>query len=472
VLSRITVKLLLILTAGLMTLFPALTAGPELNSAGDPEPQMADMTNDPWFIDDIDVGTNAGADDVGAHVSLARNPNNGALVISYYDATNGNLKLAHQDGVRGAPCGSSDTWSCETADSVGNVGQYSSLALHPTTGHPRIAYYDASNGTLKYAEYACALGFCAWSIGTIDGEQSFTWAGEYTSLKVGSDSVPHIAYHSRGFSGGQLRYATRVGASGNCGPSSHWQCDIIDNSSANTGLYPSLDLTSASSPYNVPYIAYYDAVGGNLRWAWYLAPGAGTCGPGNSWGCTKIDVGVVGTDVGRYPVLRLVKESTPDDHTGIAYYDAGFDRIMYAYPRTDGECSGIVGSWQCDVLTSNELTPEDDTLIAMDLVMDSAYRPHIVYGCRSCYGPSLNIARYVGAFGNCGPEVELFGVPVNTWQCEVTITDATTVHNFSQYAGVDMNSADMMTIAYYDATSGDLMLAQQRTSVFLPLVLR
>jgi uncharacterized repeat protein (TIGR01451 family) len=61
--------------------------------------------------------------------------------ISYYDAINGDLKLAYLKG---------GVWIIHTVDSNGDVGQYSSLALNPA-GCPTISYYDATNGDLKYA---------------------------------------------------------------------------------------------------------------------------------------------------------------------------------------------------------------------------------------------------------------------------------------------------------------------------------
>jgi hypothetical protein len=60
--------------------------------------------------------------------------------ISYYDANNGDLKLAWLNG---------GVWIIQTVDSDGDVGEASSLALN--RGRPHISYYDATNGDLKYA---------------------------------------------------------------------------------------------------------------------------------------------------------------------------------------------------------------------------------------------------------------------------------------------------------------------------------
>ncbi len=71
--------------------------------------------------------------DVGQYASLALD-GDGHAHIGYYDATNGDLKYAHEGGAG---------WVIERVDTAGNVGQYASLALD-ATGSPQIAYYDAT----------------------------------------------------------------------------------------------------------------------------------------------------------------------------------------------------------------------------------------------------------------------------------------------------------------------------------------
>ena len=65
-------------------------------------------------------------------------------LISYYDATDGDLKVAHCSNV---VC---TTATLTAVDSAGSVGQYSSVTIG-TDGLALISYYDATNSDLKVA---------------------------------------------------------------------------------------------------------------------------------------------------------------------------------------------------------------------------------------------------------------------------------------------------------------------------------
>jgi len=74
-------------------------------------------------------------------------------VISYYDYTNGDLKVAKCGDASCTP----GSVTLRTLDSSGDVGQLTSITIG-ADGFPVISYYDATNGNLKVAK--CANPYC------------------------------------------------------------------------------------------------------------------------------------------------------------------------------------------------------------------------------------------------------------------------------------------------------------------------
>jgi len=164
--------------------------------------------------------------DVGKYSSIALDTQD-QFHISYYDATNDNLKYVKQgypkqviDHVGNVALHSSiDTdgennphisytgnsllyaafdgseWYTETVDIV---GQYSSIAVD-NAGNPHISYYDEINGDLKYAHKAGGT----WTIQVIDAKGNI---GQYTSIALDQNGYPHISYYDVTYQG--LKYAT------------------------------------------------------------------------------------------------------------------------------------------------------------------------------------------------------------------------------------------------------------------------
>ncbi len=130
------------------------------------ELRLASFTGSAWSSQVVD-GTTAF---VGQFASLALDPTTGHPRISYYDGDprNRDLRYASFDGA---------SWSWEVVDDTGTVGQYTSLALEATTGHPRISYYDATNRDLKYAAWNGA----AWEVSVVD---EAGYVGTYSSLAL------------------------------------------------------------------------------------------------------------------------------------------------------------------------------------------------------------------------------------------------------------------------------------------------
>ena len=112
-------------------------------------------------------------------------------LISYYDVTNGDLKVVY--------CGND---SVQTVDSSGNVGQYTSLKWNPDTD-PTISYYDAINKDLKVV--ICDPGSPLAQVpttpcqekqynrlGTVDSTGD---VGQDNALVVDSNGNPIISYY-------------------------------------------------------------------------------------------------------------------------------------------------------------------------------------------------------------------------------------------------------------------------------------
>jgi hypothetical protein len=123
-------------------------------------------------------------DNVGRYASIITG-GDGYPIISYYDGTNYDLKVAHCGN---ATCTSGNTIS--TLDGTGSVGLYSSIAVGSNT-LPVISYYDSTNDKLKVA--SCSNFYCnSRSIKSLNNNGD---GGEYTSVTVGNDGFPIISYY-------------------------------------------------------------------------------------------------------------------------------------------------------------------------------------------------------------------------------------------------------------------------------------
>jgi hypothetical protein len=94
------------------------------------------------------VRTVESAGNVGQYCSIA-SADGAVFYISYYDATNADLKVAKS-------INSGTSWTLQTVDSSGDVGKYTSIKVVPgaTTSADivYVSYYDATNGDLKLAK--------------------------------------------------------------------------------------------------------------------------------------------------------------------------------------------------------------------------------------------------------------------------------------------------------------------------------
>jgi hypothetical protein len=77
-------------------------------------------------------------------------------------------------------------WILKTVDSLGLVGQYSSLDLDGL-GNPHICYYEASSKDLRYAFYDGT----SWHYDTVDAAGD---VGRFCDIVIDSGNLPHISY--------------------------------------------------------------------------------------------------------------------------------------------------------------------------------------------------------------------------------------------------------------------------------------
>ena len=127
--------------------------------------------------------TRDGSGDAGLYTSVTIGAD-GLGLISYYDATNRDLKVAHCSN---QTCTSA---TISSLDRIGDVGQYTSIALG-SDDLGLISYYDATNGDLKIA-HCVDMACTSVTLKTLDRAGN---VGQYSSLTIGVDKLPLITYY-------------------------------------------------------------------------------------------------------------------------------------------------------------------------------------------------------------------------------------------------------------------------------------
>lgn len=226
----------------------------------------------------------AGAINVGQFNSLV--VINGNPAIAYYDVTNGDLKYVRSTDANGAAWGAP-----AILDAAGTTGQHLSMAA--VAGNPAISYHDATTGFLRYIRANDATG-TAW--GAPVSVSTATITGQYTSLAV-INGNPAISFYD--VTNQDLKYVRSLNATG-----AAWNVPLTLAATGNTGQFTSMTTIAGN-----PAIAYHNVT--NLDVKYIRATDAN----GTAW--APEETPEAANSMGSYANLIVA-----DGNPSIAYYDA------------------------------------------------------------------------------------------------------------------------------------------------------
>lgn len=215
---------------------------------------------------------------IGQHTSIAALDAETAYV-SYYDATNGDLKVAKT--VNGGA-----SWTFYTVDTSGDVGQYTGIsAVDANTVF--VSYYDASVGNLDLKVAYTTNGGTNWIVTIPDSTGN---VGQYSAIDAHDANTIYVSYYDA--TNGDIKVAKTV----NGGAS--WTV-YTPESTNNVGQFTSIQTLDA----NTAYISYYDVTNGEARFA-------KTTDGGTGWTTSAVTSGGPSVDVGRYTSIAAADTNT------------------------------------------------------------------------------------------------------------------------------------------------------------------
>jgi fibronectin type 3 domain-containing protein len=382
--------------------------------------------------------TNATVDANGCReVSLAVNSYDVVHILYAQHGTNDVLRWAQWSG---------GSWFRSTLDSGGgtnSMGRYNSMALYGQELH--LTYFDDTANELLYQHFDGV----AWMTGpeVVDGTGN---AGEYSSVAVGSDGIPHIAYYDT--INRDLRAASRLDGG--------WDLTMVDDNGANlVGEYCSI----AVAPNGMLAISYQDGYSNDLLYASYnawiiekLAGGTGNRCFGNTdieldddnnayisyTADTEYDLMFATNAGGAWTYTRIDNttggsgttsiELDADGKVHIAYYASDAGEIRYA--------TNAGGSWSWEKVADTRPTwgPND-----LSLGLDSNGKAHIAYSFFEDSGISASLRYATNAGG--------------TWV--ILTVDGHATADTGRYPSLVVDASNKVHICYKNSTSGTLRYA-------------
>ncbi|RMF17250.1 MAG: hypothetical protein D6761_04675 [Candidatus Dadabacteria bacterium] len=248
---------------------------------------------------------------------LAIDPIDGQPAVAYYVREPGDLRYAKLEPGTGQ-------WVIEDVDTDGDVGGYPQLEF-TQTGRPHIAYYDFTNGRIKYALF----NGLEWE------RQSIPLATEtegFLSMRLDRNDIAHISTIDVG--NFNLQYLVYDPQSRALGGLTVDDGTLTSGKGGNINSRMSIELREGQGGLALPVIAYYNASLGVLNLTWMVDNGGalefvpprtidGRLDPNAS------DVGQwVSTTLSDY--VDVNGNAFTDDVVHMSYYDASNADLKYA----------------------------------------------------------------------------------------------------------------------------------------------
>ncbi|GEM_PF-1077868 len=327
---------------------------------------------------------------------------NGNPAIAYYDATNGDLKFVRATDADGTAWGTP-----VTVDAADNVGQYTSLLV--VNGYPAIAYYDVTNQDLKFAVASDADG-TTW--GTPVALDVTGDVGQYTSMQIVSGN-PAIAYYD--VTNGDLKYIRATDANATA-----WGTPVSVDATGNVGKDASMQVANGN-----PAIAYYDVGNGKLKFA------RATDATGTAWGTiTTNPSGRNCPNYGAHASLQIVNGNPAIAYLR-PYYSTSFRKCLVNFNVFYARATDANGSaWGAEVAVATSTF----NLYNPSLQIVNGY-PAIVY----YDGSSIIYIRATNANGSA-------------WGSQKGLNKNGSVYAFPSVQVVNGTPA----VSFYDSTNKDL----------------
>ena len=334
---------------------------------------------------------------VGEYSSMAID-SYGFKHISYFDNTNDDLKYATDK---------TGSWVTTSVDTTGSVGGYTSIAID-SNDNVHISYLDFSNQDLKYA--TCSSGCTTasnWNKVSVDTTGD---VGRYSSIAIDSNDAVHISYYDG--TNDDLKYTT---CSSGCTTTSNWN-DVSVDTTGDVGYYTSIAIDSNDALH----ISYFDSTNQDLKYA--------TCSSGctsaSNWDIVSVDTT---SFVGYFPSIAI----DSNDAVHISYFDVSNQDLKYA------TCSS-----GCTTASNWDIVSVDTTSgvgYYPSIAIDSNDAVHISY-----YDGTNDDLKYATCSSGC--------TSASNWD-DVSVD---TTGNVGAYTSIAIDSNDALHISYYDGTNDDL----------------